>query len=98
MNDACIRRTLHMPWLIAGTMVFCCVFWTFPAYAENASESARQIPVAYRVDVVVMGGSSAAVAAAEPPSEAAAAAPMAAVAANYKEIDEFRTTFRCSAY
>lgn len=65
MKDAWTRRSLHTPRLIAGAIVCCCVLRTFPACADSIRESAREIPVAYRVDVVVIGGSSAAVAAAE---------------------------------
>lgn len=65
-DSAGVHQSSCLPSSVFGLAVaFCCMFsqWIFAAN-KMASESARDIPIAYDVDVVVVGGSSAAVAAA----------------------------------
>jgi len=72
MNNVRIRRSFHAAFFIPMTAFGCFLAGTLPTYADAVTESARRIPVAYRVDVVVIGGGTAAVAAAETAAQSGA--------------------------
>ena len=75
-----MRRTLHVSLGLAIGMSLLAAPWPAVGEAPMVNESARQIPVAYEVDVVVVGGSTGAVSAAVAAAEAGARVFLAAPA------------------